>query len=105
MKRILPPKGAPPPAHTHEGHEVFYVLDGRVEFRLGQQTVLAEPGRPHPMGARNASPTIAIRAPRVYREHRVRLLDGPNQSHDHRAKPGYPSKDAGCTINSRSLKH
>jgi quercetin dioxygenase-like cupin family protein len=39
MERELPPRGTPPLAHTHEGAEAFYVLDGTISFTVGAETV------------------------------------------------------------------
>lgn len=44
MERTLPTKSEPPPKHAHAGHEAFFVLDGRVEFTLGNDKVMTEPG-------------------------------------------------------------
>ena len=30
--------------HAHEGREAFYILEGRVDFKLGSETVSCEPG-------------------------------------------------------------
>ncbi len=44
MEALVPPGGGPPPhIHTRED-ETFYVLEGNVEFLLGEQTVVAGPG-------------------------------------------------------------
>jgi quercetin dioxygenase-like cupin family protein len=44
MEALVPPGGGPPPhIHTRED-ETFYVLEGRVEFTLGAETVTAGPG-------------------------------------------------------------
>jgi quercetin dioxygenase-like cupin family protein len=44
MEALVPPGGGPPPhVHTNED-ETFYVLEGAVTFRLGDETVLAGPG-------------------------------------------------------------
>jgi hypothetical protein len=44
MQALVPPGGGPPPhIHTRE-KETFYVLEGNVEFLLGEQTVVAGPG-------------------------------------------------------------
>jgi quercetin dioxygenase-like cupin family protein len=44
MEALVPPGGGPPPhIHTRE-EETFYVLEGNVEFLLGEQTVVAGPG-------------------------------------------------------------
>ena len=44
MERTLPPGGRKPPAHVHAGcEEAYYVLDGSVEFSVGQQTYVGGP--------------------------------------------------------------
>src|ERR671924_1862449 len=44
MEALVPPGGGPPPhIHTRED-ETFYLLEGSVEFRLGEDTVVAGPG-------------------------------------------------------------
>ena len=44
MEALVPPGGGPPP-HTHAREdETFYVLEGDVDFRLGDQRVTAGPG-------------------------------------------------------------
>jgi len=44
MEAYVPPGGGPPPhIHTRED-ETFYVLEGQVEFLLGDATILAGPG-------------------------------------------------------------
>ena len=44
MEALVPPGGGPPP-HIHRNEdETFYVLNGRVTFRLGDETILAGPG-------------------------------------------------------------
>jgi quercetin dioxygenase-like cupin family protein len=44
MEALVPPGGGPP-AHIHTREdETFYVLEGSVEFLLGEQTVTAGPG-------------------------------------------------------------
>lgn len=44
MEALVPPGGGPPP-HIHTGEdETFYVLDGQMEFLLGDETILAGPG-------------------------------------------------------------
>ena len=41
MERTLPPGGRKPPAHVHTNcEEAFYVLDGEVEFSLGETTTV-----------------------------------------------------------------
>jgi quercetin dioxygenase-like cupin family protein len=44
MEALVPPGGGPPPhIHTRED-ETFYLLDGEVEFLLGEKIVIAGPG-------------------------------------------------------------
>jgi uncharacterized cupin superfamily protein len=44
MERTLPPGGRKPPPHIHTNcEEAFYVLDGEVEFSLGETTVVGRP--------------------------------------------------------------
>lgn len=41
MERTLPPGGRKPPPHVHTNcEEAFYVLDGTVEFSLGETTTV-----------------------------------------------------------------
>ena len=43
-EEITPPQGGPPPhVHTRED-ETFYVLEGELEFMVGEQTLLASAG-------------------------------------------------------------
>ena len=45
MERTLPPGGRKPPPHIHTNcEEAFYVLDGEIEFFLGDVTVVGRPG-------------------------------------------------------------
>jgi quercetin dioxygenase-like cupin family protein len=45
MERTLPPGGRKPPPHIHTNcEEAFYVLDGQIEFFLGDDTVVGRPG-------------------------------------------------------------
>ena len=45
MERTLPPGGRKPPPHIHTNcEEAFYVLDGEIEFFLGDDTVIGRPG-------------------------------------------------------------
>jgi mannose-6-phosphate isomerase-like protein (cupin superfamily) len=45
VAEIIAPPQAGPPVHLHiDQDEVFYVLDGRFEFVLGDQTLIAETG-------------------------------------------------------------
>jgi quercetin dioxygenase-like cupin family protein len=44
MEALVPPGGGPPPhLHTRED-ETFYLLEGEIEFRLGDDVVTAGPG-------------------------------------------------------------
>jgi uncharacterized cupin superfamily protein len=44
MERTLPPGGRKPPPHVHTNcEEAFYVLDGEVEFSLGEITTVGRP--------------------------------------------------------------
>jgi quercetin dioxygenase-like cupin family protein len=44
MEALVPPGGGPPPhIHTRED-ETFYLLEGQIEFLLGEETILARPG-------------------------------------------------------------
>ena len=44
MEALVPPGGGPPPhIHTRED-EIFYVLEGEIEFLLGEETITAGPG-------------------------------------------------------------
>jgi uncharacterized cupin superfamily protein len=44
MERTLPPGGRKPPPHVHTNcEEAFYVLDGTVEFSLGETTTIGRP--------------------------------------------------------------
>jgi len=45
MERTLPPGGRKPPPHIHTNcEEAFFVLDGEIEFFLGDDTVIGRPG-------------------------------------------------------------
>lgn len=44
MEALVPPGGGPPP-HIHSREdETFYLLEGEIEFLLGEKTILADPG-------------------------------------------------------------
>jgi quercetin dioxygenase-like cupin family protein len=44
MEALVPPGGGPPPhVHTRET-ETFYVLEGQIEFLLGEETIVAGKG-------------------------------------------------------------
>src|SRR5574342_137869 len=44
MERELPVRNRRPQPHTHEGPEGFYVLEGSIEFVVGNQTRVGGPG-------------------------------------------------------------
>jgi mannose-6-phosphate isomerase-like protein (cupin superfamily) len=44
MERTLPVSNRRPQAHRHEGPEGFYVLDGSIEFVVGAESRVGEPG-------------------------------------------------------------
>lgn len=44
MEALVPPGGGPPPHIHREEDETFYVLEGEVEFLLGDETVMARRG-------------------------------------------------------------
>jgi quercetin dioxygenase-like cupin family protein len=45
MERTLPPGGRKPPPHIHtQCEEAFYVLDGEIEFSLGEEIIVGRPG-------------------------------------------------------------
>jgi quercetin dioxygenase-like cupin family protein len=45
MERTLPPGGRKPPPHIHtDCEEAFYVLGGEIEFSLGAETIIGQPG-------------------------------------------------------------
>ena len=44
MEALVPPGGGPPP-HIHSREdETFYLVEGEIEFRLGDETIAAGPG-------------------------------------------------------------
>ena len=44
MERTLPPAGRKPPPHVHINcEEAFYVIEGTVEFSLGETTTIGRP--------------------------------------------------------------
>ena len=74
MERILPPGGRKPPPHIHTNcEEAFYVLDGEIEFLLGDDAVMGRPGSfvhvpggvSHTFGNASAAPSrlLIIHAP------------------------------------------
>ena len=74
MERTLPPGGRKPPPHIHTNcEEAFYVLDGEVEFSLGEVTfvgrqeafVLVPGGVAHTFGNPGTAPArlLVIHAP------------------------------------------
>jgi quercetin dioxygenase-like cupin family protein len=44
MEALVPPGGGPPPHIHRREDETFYLLEGRVDFRLGDETITAGPG-------------------------------------------------------------
>ena len=44
MEAVVPPGGGPPPHIHRREDETFYVVEGAITFRLGDETVLGEPG-------------------------------------------------------------
>jgi len=44
MERELPVSNRRPQPHTHQGPEGFYVLEGSIEFIVGAQNRIGEPG-------------------------------------------------------------
>jgi len=44
MEALVPPGGGPPPHIHRREDETFYLIDGEVEFRLGDETIAAGPG-------------------------------------------------------------
>ena len=81
-ERHLPPGGRTPPPHRHTNcQEAFFVLEGEVEFTLGDETVRRGPGTfvlvpggvAHTFGNTSAAParTLVLHAPamdRYFRE-------------------------------------
>jgi mannose-6-phosphate isomerase-like protein (cupin superfamily) len=74
MERTLPPGGRMPPAHRHVGNdEAYFVLDGTVEFRIGDEVfegnvgtfVLVPAGETHTFGNTSTAPArlLVIHAP------------------------------------------
>ena len=63
MEAFVPPGGGPPP-HIHSREdETFYLLEGEIEFLLGDETILAGPGDfvTSPAAPSTASRTSATR--------------------------------------------
>lgn len=74
MERTLPPGGRMPPAHRHIGNEeAYFVLEGTVEFRVGDDVfpgtngtfVLVPAGETHTFGNTSDEPArlLVIHAP------------------------------------------
>jgi quercetin dioxygenase-like cupin family protein len=100
MERTLPAGGRRPPAHVHTNcEEAFYVLDGEIEFLLGDDTVVGRPGSfvhvpggvPHTFGNATTAPSrlLVIHAPAMdgYFEELQALWSGdvPPSGEDERA--------------------
>ncbi len=78
MERTLPPAGRMPPAHRHVGNdEAYFVLDGVVEFRVGDEVlegssgtfVLVPAGEVHTFGNTGLEPArlLILHAPALDR--------------------------------------
>jgi mannose-6-phosphate isomerase-like protein (cupin superfamily) len=89
MERTLPPAGRMPPAHRHVGNdEAYFVLDGAVEFRVGDEVlegssgtfVLVPAGEVHTFGNTGLEPArlLILHAPALdrYFEELERLWAG-----------------------------
>jgi len=74
MERTLPPGGRMPPPHRHSGNdEAYFVLDGVVEFRIGDEVfegrvgtfVLVAAGEAHTFGNTSSAPArlLVLHAP------------------------------------------
>jgi mannose-6-phosphate isomerase-like protein (cupin superfamily) len=90
MERTLPPGGRMPPPHRHTGNEeAYFVLDGRVEFRIAGDTfngttgtfVLVPAGESHTFGNTSKGPArlLVLHAPALdrYFEDLERLWSSP----------------------------
>lgn len=44
MEALVPPGGGPPPHIHRREDETFYLIEGEIEFRLGDETIVAGPG-------------------------------------------------------------
>jgi quercetin dioxygenase-like cupin family protein len=44
MEALVPPGGGPPPHIHRREDETFYLVEGQIEFQLGDETVTAGPG-------------------------------------------------------------
>ncbi|SEO66708.1 cupin domain-containing protein [Trujillonella endophytica] len=45
VENVVPPRSAGPPLHRHDFDEAFYVLDGELVFRVGEDLVVRTPGQ------------------------------------------------------------
>ena len=65
MEALVPPGGGPPPHIQRDEDETFYLLEGHIEFRLGDETITAGPGDfvNIPRGTVHSLPTQAPRLP------------------------------------------
>jgi quercetin dioxygenase-like cupin family protein len=92
MERTLPPGGRMPPAHFHVGNEeAYFVLDGTVEFRVGEAVfqgangtfVLVPAGEAHTFGNTGDAPArlLVLHAPALdgYFEDLEQLWASPKQ--------------------------
>jgi mannose-6-phosphate isomerase-like protein (cupin superfamily) len=91
MERTLPPGGRMPPAHRHVGNdEAYFVLDGTIEFRVGDEVfdatvgafVLVAAGETHTFGNTGSSPArlLVLHAPALdaYFEDLEQLWSAPD---------------------------
>ena len=90
MERTLPPGGRMPPPHRHTGNEeAYFVLDGSVEFHVGDDVfdaehstfVLVPAGEAHTFGNTGTAPArlLVLHAPALdaYFEDLEQLWGGP----------------------------
>lgn len=91
MERTLPPGGRMPPPHRHVGNEeAYFVLDGEVEFHVGDESfaggvgvfVLVRAGEAHTFGNTTDKPArlLVLHAPALdaYFEDLERLWSSPD---------------------------
>ena len=93
MEALVPPGGGPPPhIHTRED-ETFYLLEGEVEFLLGDDLVVAGPGdfvnvprgtvhRFRNAGAETARMVLTFSPAGMERFFEETLEEAPNGAHD-----------------------
>jgi quercetin dioxygenase-like cupin family protein len=93
MEALVPPGGGPPPhIHTRED-ETFYLLEGQIEFLLGEETIVAGPGdfvnvprgtvhRFHNAGAETARMVLTFTPAGLERWFEETLEPAPNGARD-----------------------